>query len=171
MKTRSVIVVAAVLAALSVVVAMLVLVRAAEDRVTADLAARVDVFAIPPAWKLESEVIRPERFLCTDTNPCPSIYRRWNVGGTFTVDDLEKVSSSAGFNMSVKGTCVRPPTAGGITTACSSSGNEGEYSYEMKLVSPGKEKPLVLVLTVEPHLQDVPSPGPVPVGAKKAPAG
>jgi hypothetical protein len=32
-------------------------------------------FAIPADWKLTRETVRPERFICISTNPCPSLHR------------------------------------------------------------------------------------------------
>ncbi|WLQ06105.1 hypothetical protein [Arthrobacter oryzae] len=152
MKRKRGIILTSVLAGLAVIaIAGFFLVRAAEDRVTADFVNRVDRFSVPANWPLESGIVRREMFLCMDTNPCPSIYRRWNVGGEFTADDLKAVSNTAGVTMSVKGTCARPADAGGVTTACSASGNDGEYDYTLKVVSPGKNNPLTLVLTAEPH--------------------
>jgi len=55
------------------------LVRSAEDRVTANMLSRVERFAIPLKWQVEDETVRPERFLCLDTNPpqlLPAMERR-----------------------------------------------------------------------------------------------
>jgi hypothetical protein len=61
-----------VIALVLAVTTALYIVRATEDRVTADFVARVDRFAIPADWKQESEIVRPERFLCMSPNPCPA---------------------------------------------------------------------------------------------------
>jgi hypothetical protein len=127
-------------------------VRAAEDRVTDDMVSRAGQFSIPSDWKLEDNVVRREMFLCMETNPCPSIARRWSTGRELTVDDLRTFSSKAPFAMNVEGTCSRRPNVGGPTTVCSSSGNDGVYDYSLNVSSPGKnDKSTVVVLLVEAH--------------------
>lgn len=151
-KRKSGIILAAVLAVAAVAaVAGFLLIRAAEDRVTEELVARADRFSIPADWKLEDSVVRREKFLCMDTNPCPSIAKRWKAGGELTVDDLKAVSSTAGFAMSTQGTCDRRPNVGGPTTVCSSSGTDGQYDYELSVTSPNKVDADLVVLLIEPH--------------------
>lgn len=152
MKTRTGKVTAAVLGVLVVVAAAaLFLVRAAEDKVTDDLLSRVSRFSIPADWSQEDDVIRPERFLCFDTNPCPSIYRRWNTGKELTAEDLKAVVSKAGVDMKTDGTCSRRSNDIGVTTVCSSSGNDGEYDYLLNVTSPDKNEPDLVILSVRPH--------------------
>ena len=152
MKRKSRIILAAVLAVVVVAaVAGFLLVRAAEDRVTAELGARADRFAIPTQWAEESSIVRPERFLCMDTNPCPSIYRRWNAGKELTPDDLNAVVSGVGFEMKTEGRCQRRSNDIGPTSACSSSGTDGEYDYIMNVTDRDGTEPHLVVLTVRPH--------------------
>jgi hypothetical protein len=152
-KRKGGIILAAILAVVGVAaVAGFLLVRAAEERVTAELVARVDRFSIPAAWRLEDSVIRREMFLCMDTNPCPNIAKRWNAGRELTVDDLKAISSTAGFAMSTEGTCSRRPNVGGPTTVCSSSGTDGEYDYKLNVRSPDKDASADhVILLVQPH--------------------
>lgn len=126
-------------------------VRAAEDRVTDDLVSRVDRFAIPATWTLESEIVRPERFLCMDTNPCPSIYRRWSAGKELTPGDIQAVASGVGFKMTTEGTCQRRSNDIGPTLACSSSGSDGQYDYIMNVTDRDGTEPHLVVLSVRPH--------------------
>jgi hypothetical protein len=149
-KRGSVIFVATVLALLSVVAAGLFVVRAAEDRVTQDLVARVDRFSIPPTWTRLDDVVRPERFLCISTNPCPSIARRWNAGGELNLGDLESVASRVGFEMKTEGTCQRRSTDIGWTTVCESRGSDGIYDYLLNVTSPGVNEPSSVGLNVSP---------------------
>lgn len=153
MKRKSGLLLATVLAVLAVAaVAGFLLVRAAEDRVTEEFVARADRLSIPAEWRLEDRIVRREMFLCIDTNPCPSIAKRWNAGRELSVDDLKAVSATAGFAMTVEGTCERRPNVGGPTTVCSSSGTDGEYDYELSVTSPGKNDTAdLVVLIVEPH--------------------
>ncbi|MEW1805165.1 hypothetical protein [Pseudarthrobacter sp. NPDC080039] len=51
-------------------------VRSAEDKVTDRMLSQAGRFAIPSDWKLTQETVRPERFMCISTNPCPSLSRR-----------------------------------------------------------------------------------------------
>ncbi|MBT2556085.1 hypothetical protein J7I89_24470 [Arthrobacter sp. ISL-5] len=152
-KRKSGIILAAVLAVMAVAAAAgFLLVRAAEDRVTEEFVARADRFSIPADWRLEDSIVRREMFLCMDTNPCPSIAKRWNAGRQLTVDDLKAISATSGFSMSVEGTCSRRPNVGGPTTVCSSSGTDGEYDYKLNVTSPGKDAGVdLVVLIVEPH--------------------
>jgi hypothetical protein len=151
-KTRTGLVTAAILGALAVVVvAALFLVRAAEDKVTEDLLSRVSRFSVSAGWTQESDIVRPERFLCFDTNPCPSIYRRWTVGQELSIDDLKAVVSKAGVDMKTDGTCLRRGNDIGATTVCSSSGSDGEYDYLINVTSPDKNEPYLVVFTVRPH--------------------
>jgi hypothetical protein len=131
--------------------ASLFLVRAAEDKVTDNLVSRVDRFNIPADWTQDSNIVRPERFLCLDTNPCPSIYRRWNTGKKLTLDDLKAVSSSAGLDMKTEGSCQRQPNDNSAGTVCSSSGTDGDYDYIVNVISTDQNEPDLFVLAVRPH--------------------
>lgn len=126
-------------------------VRQAEEKVTADLVTRIDRIRVPSGWTLEEDVVRDERFLCMDTNPCPSVYRRWNTGKQVTEDDLRAVSSTTGFPMTTDGTCVRRANVGGPSPVCSARGTDGDYDYQLNVISPGKDAAALLVLLVEPH--------------------
>lgn len=149
MKRRAWIILAAVLV---IGAAAYFFVRSEEDRVTADMVARADRFAIPADWKVEDDVVRREMFLCISTNPCPSIAKRWDAGKKLSVDDLKAVSSTAGFAMTTEGTCTRRPNVGGTTTVCSTSGTDGEYDYKVNVTSPDKnDSTNFVVLLVEPH--------------------
>ncbi|MBD1538249.1 hypothetical protein HC749_08700 [Arthrobacter sp. S13_S34] len=47
-------------------------VRSAEDKVTDRMLSAAARFAIPSEGQLAQEIVRPERFMCISTNPCPS---------------------------------------------------------------------------------------------------
>lgn len=127
-------------------------VRSAEDKVTADMVSRAERFAIPADWKLQENFVRREMFLCISTNPCPSIAKRWDAGRKITVDDLKALGSTAGFAMTVEGSCTRRPTVGGTTTICSTSGTDGEYDYKFNVSSPDKtDRTNFVNFQVEPH--------------------
>lgn len=127
------------------------LVRSAEDRVTADMLSRVERFAIPSDWQVEDEVVRPERFLCISTNPCPSFYRRWNAGKELTAAEVAAVVSKVGFEMKTSQTCQRQSNAIGPATACDSKGTDGEYDYLLNVTSPDPNEPQLVTLIVRPH--------------------
>ncbi|WP_231728602.1 hypothetical protein [Arthrobacter sp. EPSL27] len=128
------------------------LVRSAEEKVTSDMVSRAERFTIPADWKLQGNFVRREMFLCISTNPCPSIAKRWHTGRTLTVDDLKALGSTAGFPMTVEGTCTRRPTAGGEPTICSTSGTDGEYNNKFNVTSPDKsDQTNFVVFLVEPH--------------------
>ncbi|QHK19489.1 hypothetical protein GU243_06730 [Pseudarthrobacter psychrotolerans] len=136
MKRTTAFIVAVITVLFVAVTASLFLVRAAEDRVTADLVARVDRFAIPADWKQLDDIVRPERFLCMSTNPCPSISRRWNAGKDLTLDELESVVSRVSFEMKTEGACQQRATDIGRTTVCDSTGTDGKYDYILNVTSP-----------------------------------
>jgi hypothetical protein len=69
------------------------MIRSAEDKVTAEMLSRAARFAIPADWKLTDEIVRPERFMCISTNPCPSLSRRWETGKELTDNDVAAVVS------------------------------------------------------------------------------
>lgn len=129
----------------------LFLVRAAEDRVTRDLVARVDRFSIPPTWTRLDDIVRPERFLCMSTNPCPSIARRWDAGKELTLDELESVTSRVGFEMQTEGACQRRSTDIGRTTVCESTGSDGTFDYMLSVTGPGLNARSSIGLNVRPH--------------------
>lgn len=133
------------------VTAVLFAVRAAEDRVTADLVARVDRFAIPADWKKESDIVRPERFLCMSPNPCPSISKRWEAGKTISLDELKSVVSKVDFEMKIEKKCQRRGDAIGPTTTCQATGNDGDYYYILNVTSPDPNEPDIVVLSVQPQ--------------------
>ncbi|WP_320535769.1 hypothetical protein [Pseudarthrobacter sp. IC2-21] len=141
-----------VIALVLAVTTALYIVRATEDRVTADFVARVDRFAIPADWKQESEIVRPERFLCMSPNPCPSISKRWDAGKETSLDELKSVISGVGFEMKIERNCQRRGDAIGNTTVCEATGNDGAYDYILNVASPDPNEPNTIVLSVQPHL-------------------
>jgi len=127
------------------------LVRSAEDRVTANMLSRVERFAIPSNWQVEDETVRPERFLCLDTNPCPSFYRRWNAGKELSAAEVSAVVSKVGFEMKTSQNCQRRSNDIGVTTVCESEGTDGGYDYLLNVTSPDSHAPQLVILTVRPH--------------------
>ncbi|MEV7132128.1 hypothetical protein AB0N24_04485 [Arthrobacter sp. NPDC093128] len=130
------------------------LVRSAEDRVTADMLSRTDRFAVPLNWQLEVETVRPERFLCISTNPCPSFYRRWNSGKELSAAEVAEVVSNVGFEMKTSQICQRRSNAIGPTTVCDSEGTDGEYNYLLNVTSPDLDAAQVVTLIVRPRQPD-----------------
>jgi hypothetical protein len=127
------------------------LVRSSEDRVTADMLSRVERFSIPSDWQPEAETVRSERFLCMDTNPCPSLYRRWKAGKELAATDVAAVVSELGFEMKTSQICQRQSNAIGPTTVCDSEGTDGEYDYLLNVTSPDLNAPQVVTLIVRPQ--------------------
>jgi hypothetical protein len=125
--------------------------RSSEDRVTADMLSRVERFAIPSDWQLEAETVRSERFLCMDTNPCPSLYQRWNARKELAATDVAVVVSEVGFEMKTSQICQRQSNAIGPTTVCDSEGTDGEYDYLLNVTSPDPNVAQLVTLIVRPH--------------------
>jgi hypothetical protein len=148
---RSGIILAVITVLLAALTVSLFLVRAAEERVKQDLLSRVDHFSIPPGWIQTDDIVRPERFLCMSTNPCPSISRRWSAGEDLTANELKAVVAGTGFEMKTEGTCQRQAEAIGATTVCDSSGTDGDYDYILNVTSPDENEPNVVALSVRPH--------------------
>lgn len=101
------------------------MVRSAEDKVTDRMLSQADRFAIPADWKLIDEIVRPERFMCISTNPCPSMSRRWETGKELTDNDVAAVVSGVGVEMTADGPCKRQSNVIGNSTICIFTGKDG----------------------------------------------
>ncbi|WP_223979675.1 hypothetical protein [Arthrobacter sp. NicSoilB8] len=126
------------------------LVRAAEDRVTADMLSRADRLAIPSDWKKTVDIVRGEQFLCLDTNPCPSIARQWDSGAKLATADLQAVVAPAGLTLKIDGTCQRKPNESGTIPVCTGTGTDGDYNYIVGIVSASQSEPDIFTLEVRP---------------------
>ena len=115
MKRRTVIILAAV--ALIVGVSFF-LIRAADDRTTADMVSRSDRLGIPSTWKQLDNIERRDQFLCISTNPCPSLARQWATGTELTPADLQAIAAPGYLSLKVEGTCQRRPNSGGNIPVC-----------------------------------------------------
>jgi hypothetical protein len=116
-------------------------VRSAEDRVTDRMLSGAGRFAIPADWKLTRETVRPERFMCISTNPCPSLHRAWETGKELTEDDITAVLADVGFGMKADRPCERRSNVIGNSPICTSSGSDGELQYSFTVWSPGPGGP------------------------------
>ncbi|MGN7200268.1 hypothetical protein [Arthrobacter sp. SAFR-044] len=140
-----------VLAAVFVVgLGAFLVVRSAEDMVTADMLSRAGRLSIPADWKMTDETVRPERFMCISTNPCPSLTRRWDTGKELTDDHVAAVFSGLGFEMKADGPCNRSSNIIGDSPICISRGADGEFEYLFTVFSPAPGAPERVVLAVEP---------------------
>lgn len=140
-----------VLAAVFVVgLGAFLVVRSAEDMVTADMLSRAGRLSIPADWKMTDETVRPERFMCISTNPCPSLTRRWDAGKELTDDHVAAVFSGLGFEMKADGPCKRSSNIIGDSPICISRGADGEFEYLFTVFSPAPGAPERMVLAVEP---------------------
>lgn len=126
-------------------------VRSAEDKVTDRMLSQADRFAIPAEWKLTRETVRPERFMCISTNPCPSLHRAWETGKELRRDDVRAVFAVVGFEMKADRPCERQGNVIGNEPICTSSGSDGELQYSFTVWSPGLGGPQDVVLNVEPR--------------------
>ncbi|WP_350005479.1 hypothetical protein [Pseudarthrobacter sp. WHRI 8279] len=126
-------------------------VRSAEDKVTDRMLSQADRFAIPADWKLTRETVRPERFMCISTNPCPSLHRTWETGKELTADDITAVLSGVDFEMKADRPCKRRSNDIGNAAICSSRGNDGEFEYFFTVFSPGLGEPQIVGLEIRPR--------------------
>ncbi len=108
-------------------------------------------FAIPADWKLADEIVRPERFMCISTNPCPSLYRSWDSGKELTDDDVSALKSGFEFTMTADRPCTRPSNAIGVSTLCRSRGTDGEFDYLVTITSPDPGEPQLVTLVIRPR--------------------
>ena len=127
------------------------MVRSAEDKVTDRTLSQAARFAIPAEWKLTRETVRPERFMCISTNPCPSLHRTWDTGKELTEDDVAAVLSGVGFEMKADRPCKRRSNDIGDAPICSSRGNDGEFEYFFTVFSPDPAEPQIVVLEIRPR--------------------
>ncbi|MFD0047023.1 hypothetical protein ACFVGV_17715 [Pseudarthrobacter scleromae] len=125
-------------------------VRSAEDKVSDRMLSQADRLAIPGDWKLTRETVRPERFMCISTNPCPSLHRTWETGKELTEDDITAVFSGVRFRMKADRPCERRSNVIGKSPICASRGSDGEFEYLFTVWSPGPGEPQLVVLNVEP---------------------
>lgn len=88
--------------------------------------------------------------MCISTNPCPSLYRRWEAGRELTDQDVTAVESGVGFPMASDHPCKRPSNGSGVITTCTSSGTDGEYNYLLTVTSPGLQEPQLVTLIISP---------------------
>ncbi len=126
-------------------------VRSAEDKVTNRMLSQAERFAIPANWKLTTEIVRPERFMCISTNPCPSLSRRWDTGKELTDNDVTALTSRLGFPMTTDHPCKRQANVIGTDTICISTGTDGEFDYWLTVRSPGPGEPQLVGLNIRPH--------------------
>ena len=111
-------------------------VRSAEDTVTKRMLSQAERFAIPANWKLTTETVRPERFMCISTNPCPSLSRRWDTGKELSDDDVAALTSGLGFTMTTNHPCKRQ-----ANVICIATGTDGEFDYWLTVTSPAPGEP------------------------------
>lgn len=135
---------------LALAVTAFCVVRSNEDKVTEQMLSQARRFAIPADWKLAQEVVRPERFMCISTNPCPSLSRRWETGQELTEKDVATVLADVGFGMKADGPCERSSKVIGNEPICTSRGSDGEFEYLFTVWSPGPGEPQLVVLNVAP---------------------
>lgn len=124
------------------------MVRSAEDKVTDRMLSQADRFAIPADWKLTDDIVRPERFMCISTNPCPSLSRRWETGKELTDNEVAAVVSGVGVEMKADGPCKRQPNVIGDSTICRFTGKDGEFDYWLSVASPGPGEPQKVGLNI-----------------------
>lgn len=130
----------------------LFVVRSAEDKVTDRMLSGAGRFAIAADWKLVEDIVRPERFMCISTNPCPSLSRRWETGKELTDNDVTALTSGLGFTMTTDHPCKRPANVIGSITICHSTGTDGEFDYRLAITSPAPGEPHLVTLNVQPPI-------------------
>ncbi len=108
-------------------------------------------FVIPAEWKLTDEIVRPGRFMCISTNPCPSLSRRWEAGKELTDADVAALTSGLGFTMTTDHPCERDARVIGVGVICIFTGTDGEFRYWLAVTSPGPGEPQLVALNVRPR--------------------
>ncbi|HYI32631.1 MAG TPA: hypothetical protein VEX88_04130 [Glaciibacter sp.] len=134
-----------------VVVAVPISIFSARDaQVTSEMVESADKLEIPAEWRLVKEIIRPERLVCIDTNPCPSMSRRWETGAELGVADLQQVVEPTDLDWVIDGDCTRSPTGGGLAFVCDGRARSSDYRWAVRVFSPGAGESHQVVLEVRP---------------------
>jgi hypothetical protein len=122
----------------------LLTVRQIEDSFTRAMVSRADRLGVPASWTKTVEIIRPERFLCLDTNPCPSMARRWEADTADTSRlELQRIAVSAGMFLQFDPRCK-----GGGT--CSGTAVADGLQFQLFFSTNGANDRPLLVLNVSP---------------------
>jgi hypothetical protein len=122
----------------------LLTVRQIEDSFTRVMVSRADRLGVPASWTKTVEIIRPERFMCLSTNPCPSMARRWEADTADTSKlELQRIAVSAGMFLQFDPRCM-----GGGT--CSGTAVADGLQFQLFCSTDGANDRPLLVLNVRP---------------------
>jgi hypothetical protein len=122
----------------------LLTVRQIEDSFTRVMVSRADRLGVPASWTKTVEIIRPERFMCLSTNPCPSMARRWEADTADTSRlELQRIAVSAGMLLQFDPRCK-----GGGT--CSGTAVADGLQFQLFFSTDGANDRPLLVLNVSP---------------------
>jgi hypothetical protein len=122
----------------------LLTVRQVEDSFTRVMVSRADRLGVRASWTNTVETIRPERFLCLDTNPCPSMARGWEADTADTSRlELQRIAVSAGMLLQFD------PRRKGDGTCAGTAVADGPQ-FQLFFSTNGANDRLLLVLNVTP---------------------
>ncbi|WP_323960884.1 hypothetical protein GC088_04495 [Arthrobacter sp. JZ12] len=118
-------------------------------RETQSMVAAADRVDIPGNWTLISERIESEKLPCLNSNPCPSLHRRWQTSEELSEDSLQVLASSAGLSLTVDRSCARPDNVLGDAALCTGTAADDGYDFSFTISSPQPGADSILVLGVE----------------------
>ena len=124
--------------------------KASQDRVTAQMVSVADRLTVPAAWTLDSEVIESEKLVCLNGNPCPSLSRTWQTDRELQQIDLMILATAAGWIPEVDGDCIRRPDPIGTRSVCSATALDSGYEVRLRVDSPDAGSPSRLRLSLKP---------------------
>ena len=114
---------------------------AADKREMEKMVSIADQVQPPASWKLNGESITGG-FLCRDLSAsCNSIARNFSTDVTFTPDELRKIGTKAGWELTVDSDCTPNPQSLGTEYLCTAETRIDGYSVSLTAVSRGANLP------------------------------
>ena len=128
----------------------LLVVRMLDDAATDVLVSKVDRFDVPADWDPVADTVRPERFLCLSTNPCPSIFRSWKATTILTAEDIQMFADPVGLSLKFSDACQPRPGETGADILCTATGTDDGYDYLLVLRKVIDDERQVISVDVRP---------------------
>lgn len=91
-----------------------------------------DRFQPSSDWTLASERVTPPQIFCIGDNPCPSLYRKWDIPQIVSKQELQRIINQSGLSLIVdERECERNPLHTGSVSLCHAAGVEGGYQINI----------------------------------------
>ncbi len=136
--------------AIATVVALAAVAGLALPRLAGPPAAPVaDRFTAPPAWTLVTDVVTAPSLICLGGQPCPSVQRAWTTPDQPTADDLQTLTTAAGWDATVDGPCT--PEHPTDRTVCRAAATVDGFAVELRVVTSTTTDGASVQLDVRPN--------------------